>query len=80
MYTLSQAAHLSFSFSSSVLISWDKAYCIANNKAALCKGNTDYWADQMESLGCDAAEHLMAMLGYTHGDEGIFIKPGETKK
>ena len=27
----------------------------------------------------EAAERLMAMLGYTHGDEGIFIKPGEAK-
>ena len=61
------------------LISWDKAYFIANNEAALCKGNTDYWADQMDSLGCEAAERLMAMLGYTHGDEDIFIKPGEAK-
>lgn len=62
------------------LISWDKAFCIANNKAALGKGDTDYWADQMDSLGCDAAEKLMAMLGYTHGEDGIYLKPGEAKK
>lgn len=61
------------------LISWDIAYFTANNEAALCKGNVDYWADQMDSLGCEAAEHLMSMLGYTHGDEGIFIKPGEAR-
>ena len=62
------------------LISWDKAFCIANNKAASCKGDTDYWADQMNSLGCDAAEQLMALLGYTHGEEGIYIKPAKKSK
>lgn len=62
------------------LISWDKAYYIANNKAARGIGNTDYWADQMDSLGCEAAEQLMALLGYTHGEEGIFNKPGEAEK
>ena len=58
-------------------ISWDKAFCIANNKAALDKGDTDYWADQMNSLGCDAAERLMALLGYKYGEDGIYIKPAK---
>lgn len=61
-------------------ISWDKAFCIANNKASLCEGDTEYWADQMDSLGCEAAEQLMTMLGYTHGEDGIYVKPGEAKK
>jgi len=61
-------------------ISWDKAFCIANNKASLCNENTEYWADQMDSLGCEAAEQLMTMLGYTHGEDGIYVKPGEAKK
>ncbi len=58
-------------------ISWDKAFYIANNKAALGKGDTDYWAEQMNSLGCDASERLMALLGYKHDEEGIYIKPAK---
>ena len=45
-------------------ISWDKAFCIANNKASLCNENTDYWADQMDSLGCEAAEQLVPELDF----------------
>ena len=66
------------------LITWDKAYLIANNIAATAASNpetpfeeTDYWAKQMESLGVDAAEHFMRMLGYKQNDEGVFFNPTE---
>ena len=57
------------------LISWDKAFRIANNMAAKGSSNTDYWADQMDSLGCDAAEQLMkSKYGYKQNSEGLFYK------
>ncbi len=66
------------------LISWDEAFAIANNMAATASenpcspdGETDYWADQMDSLGGDAAEHLMKLLGYKQNENGIYFKPGE---
>ncbi len=61
------------------LISWDTAYFIANNLAATISENpsieyaeTDYWAKQMESLGIDAAERIMSLLGYTQDENGLF--------
>ena len=58
------------------LISWDKAFRIANNNAAKGLRNTEYWAAQMESLGCDAAEQLMkSKYGYKENAEGMFYKP-----
>ena len=64
------------------LISWEEAYFIANNIAATASSNpelpfeeTDYWARQMESLGVDAAELLMKLLGYKQNADGAFIKP-----
>ncbi len=62
------------------LISWDEAYAIANNKAAASDLNIDYWADQMESLGIDAAEQLMTLLGYKQNDEGEYYKLRVTTK
>lgn len=62
------------------LISWDEAYAIANNNAASSNLDTDYWADQMESLGVDAAEHLMTLLGYKQNDEGKYYMLGVTTK
>ena len=58
------------------LISWDEAFAIANNNAAASTLDTDYWADQMESLGIDAAERIMTLLGYKQNDEGTYFKPG----
>ena len=64
------------------VISWDEAYFTANNLAATVSDNpalpfdeTDYWARQMESLGIDAAEKVMKLLGYKQGDDGVFFKP-----
>ena len=64
------------------LISWEEAYFTANNIAATASSNpelpfeeTDYWASQMESLGVDAAEQLMLLLGYTQNADGLFSKP-----
>ncbi|MCR4729373.1 MAG: hypothetical protein K5881_00450 [Saccharofermentans sp.] len=62
------------------LISWDEAYAIANNNAASSNLDTDYWADQMESLGVDAAEQLMTLLGYKQNDEGKYYMLGVTTK
>lgn len=66
------------------LLSWDEAFCIANNLAATASadieledGEVDFYASQMESLGVDAAEHLMKLLGYTQDGSGIYFKPGE---
>lgn len=64
------------------LISWEQAYFTANNIAALASSvpgtpyeETDYWASQMESLGVDAAEVIMKLLGYKQTEEGVFFKP-----
>ena len=64
------------------LISWDEAYRTANNLAATASDNpgtpyeeTDYWAKQMESLGIDAAESLMKLLGYHQNAQGILYRP-----
>ena len=63
------------------MISWDEAFMIANNNAALASSNpytpfeeTDYWAKQMESLGVDAAEHMMLLLGYKQSPNGLYAK------
>jgi len=64
-------------------ISWDEAFCIANNLAAtasadieLEEGEVDFYASQMESLGVEAAEKLMSLLGYTQDSMGIYFKVG----
>lgn len=57
------------------IISWDEAFFIANNNAATSTNDTDYWADQMESLGVDAAIQIMELLGYEADSEGIYKKP-----
>ena len=57
------------------LISWDEAFMIANNNAATSNTEVDYWADQMDSLGCDAAIQIMALLGYKQDHEGLYAKP-----
>lgn len=54
------------------LISWDEAYFIANNNAATIIPETEYWASQMESLGIDASEKLMNLLGYKQDKDGIY--------
>lgn len=66
-------------------ISWDEAYRIANNLAAtasgdieLEEGEVDFYAGQMESLGIDAAEKLMDLLGYAQDKDGLYYKPGES--
>ena len=56
------------------LISWDEAFFIANNNAATSTMDTDYWADQMDSLGVDAAVQIMELLGYESDQEGIYKK------
>ena len=64
------------------LLSWEEAYFIANNIAATSAGSietsseeTEYWCRQMESLGVDAAEHLMrTQYGYKQNTEGVFYK------
>jgi hypothetical protein len=65
-------------------ISWDEAFLIANNLAATAcvdpeteESETDFYASQMESLGVDAAEHIMTLLGYKQDNSGIYFKPGD---
>ena len=63
------------------LLSWDEAYATANNVLAseeldTTTEETEHWASQMESLGVDAAEHLMTLLGYKQDNSGIYFKPG----
>ena len=63
-------------------ISWDEAYSTANNILAseeldVTTEETEHWASQMESLGVDAAEHLMKLLGYTQDSSGVYFKPGK---
>ena len=65
------------------LLSWDEAYCLANNMAATTSDSittesseVDYWASQMESLAVDLAENLMKTLGYKQNDAGAYFKPG----
>ena len=62
------------------LISWDEAFFIANNNAATSTMDTDYWADQMDSLGVDAAVQIMELLGYKSNSEGIYSKPESTNE
>ena len=57
------------------LITWDKAFAIANNNAAKPTSQTDYWADQMESLGVDMAELVMTLLGYKQNLDGTYFMP-----
>lgn len=64
------------------LISWEEAYLIANNKAATLSNrlNTsqeviEFWVQQMESLGVDAADSIMKSLGYTENFVGEYYKP-----
>ena len=65
------------------LISWDKAYAIANNNAAKLSNlpNTeeevDYWCEQMESLAVEAACSMMTLLGYKEDEDGAYYKPGD---
>jgi len=61
------------------LISWDEAFFIANNNAAACSGDTDFWADQMDSLGCDAAVKNMEFLGYKRDEEGVYLNREASK-
>ena len=64
------------------LISWEEAYRIANNNAAIVSGTisdtssveTDYWCCQMESLGVDIAEIIMLKLGYRQDADGVLHK------
>ena len=63
------------------LISWDEAYLIANNNAATLsnKLNTpqeviEFWVQQMESLGVDAADNIMKSLGYVEDFTGVLSK------
>ena len=64
------------------IITWDEAYRIANNNAAIVSGTisntsseeTDYWCCQMESLGVDIAEQIMLRLGYWQDADGILHK------
>ena len=62
------------------LISWDEAFFIANNNAATSTMDTDYWADQMDSLGVDAAIQIMELLGYKSNQEGVYSKPESTNE
>ena len=61
-------------------ISWDKAYAIANNNAALLSSaenppaeEVEYWCKQMESLAVDAAGRIMTMLGYKESEDGMYV-------
>ena len=63
-------------------ITWDEAYATANNIAATTSSipgtrdeEIEWWASQMDSLGQDAAEHLMKLLGYTEDTMGVYTKP-----
>lgn len=69
------------------LLSWDEAFCIANNLAATACTEavndaleTEFYTKQMESLGVDAGEHIMRLLGYKEDDSGIYYKPGPGDK
>ena len=64
------------------LLSWDEAFCIANNLAATActeavndEIETEFYTKQMESLGVDAAEQIMKLLGHKEDDSGIYYKP-----
>ena len=63
-------------------ITWDEAYATANNIAATTSSipgtkeeEVEWWANQMDSLGQDAAEHLMKLLGYKEDSMGVDSKP-----
>ena len=62
------------------LISWDEAFFIANNNAATSTMDTDFWADQMESLGVDAAVQIMELLGYKSDYDGVNHKPENSEE
>jgi len=62
------------------LISWDEAFFIANNNAATSTMDTDFWADQMESLGVDAAVQIMEILGYKSDSDGVYHKPENSEE
>ena len=66
------------------LLSWDEAFCIANNLAATACSEEDteeidveWYTSQMESLGVDLACGLMTTLGYKQDKSGVYFKPGE---
>ena len=63
-------------------ITWDEAYATANNIAATTSSipgtkeeEVEWWANQMDSLRQDAAEHLMKLLGYKEDSMGVYSKP-----
>ena len=56
------------------LLSWDEAFAIANNSATKASPDTEYWVEQMESLGVDAACRIMDMLGYKQDNTGNYFK------
>ena len=63
-------------------ITWDEAYATANNIAATTSSipgtkeeEVEWWTSQMDSLGQDAAEHLMKLLGYKGDSMGVYSKP-----
>ena len=63
-------------------ITWDEAYATANNIAATTSSipgtkeeEVEWWTSQMDSLGQDAAEHLMKLLGYKENSMGVYSKP-----
>ena len=56
------------------LLSWDAAFAIANNSAAIDSADTEYWVEQMESLGVDAGCRIMDMLVYKQDKDGKFFK------
>ncbi len=63
-------------------ITWDEAYATANNIAATTSSipgtkeeEVEWWTSQMDSLGQDAAEHLMKLLGYKEDSMGVYSKP-----
>ena len=58
------------------LINWDEAFMIANNNAASMESDTEFWAAQMDSLGCDAAVYIMKLLGYKQDDVGMYLGRG----
>ena len=63
-------------------ITWDEAYATANNIAATTSSipgtkeeEVEWWTSQMDSLGQDAAEHLIKLLGYKEDSMGVYSKP-----
>ncbi len=67
------------------LLSWDEAFCIANNLSATAciepeteEDDVAFYTAQMESLGVDLACGLMTTLGYKQDNNGVYFKPGES--